>query len=263
MIRGLYTAASGMVAQQQNIDVISNNIANVNTTGFKQDRAEFQDLMYQSLNYTAGATSSTTNNPTGIDVGLGVKTAAVKKDFMQGTLQNTGGDFDMAIAGRGFFKVEMPNGDEAYTRDGVFTPTGPGGTLVNSSGYPLVDQIDIPTGTTKISIGQDGKIEGILAGDTLPTDLGEVFLTDFINPSGLNPIGKNLYLASSTSGNGVVNTPGLNGLGTIEAGFIEKSNVQLVTEMVNLITAQRAYEANSKSITTTDTMLQTVNQLKR
>ncbi len=262
MIRGLYTAASGMTAQQQNIDVISNNIANVNTTGFKQDRAEFQDLMYQSLNYTAGATSATTNNPVGIDVGLGVRTAGIQKNHIQGSLKETGNSLDIAIAGDGFFKITTPDGETAYTRDGSFKKDNEG-SLVTVQGYKLDPEIVIPEGLINISIGDDGIITATDAGTGELSQLGQITLANFINPAGLAPKGNNLYSETTVSGNPVEGNPGLNGIGSLRQGMLEGSNVQLVTEMVNLITAQRAYEANSKSITTTDTMLQTVNQLKR
>ncbi len=262
MIRGLYTAASGMTAQQQNIDVISNNIANVNTTGFKQDRAEFQDLMYQSLNYAAGATSATTNNPTGIDVGLGVKTSGIQKNFLQGSLKETGNSLDVAIAGKGFFKITTPNGEVAYSRDGAFKQDNEG-SIVNGKGYKLEPEIVIPEGLINVSIANDGTVTASDPASGEITQLGQITLANFINPAGLAPQGDNLYLATTTSGDPVDGVAGLNGIGNLQQGMLEGSNVQLVTEMVNLITAQRAYEANSKSITTTDTMLQTVNQLKR
>jgi len=262
MIRGLYTAASGMTAQQQNIDVISNNIANVNTTGFKQDRAEFQDLMYQSLNYTAGATSSQTSNPTGIDVGLGVRTSGIQKNFSQGSLKDTGNKLDIAITGDGFFKLNTPSGETVYSRDGSFKLDSEG-NIVNGQGYTLDPQITFPVGTTKISIGEDGIIKAIPPGERSATTYGQLTLATFINPAGLSPLGNNLYSKNNTSGDEVIALPGQNGIGAVKQGMLETSNVQLVTEMVNLIAAQRAYESNSKSITTTDTMLQTVNQLKK
>jgi len=262
MIRGLHTAAAGMVAQQQDIDVISNNIANVNTTGFKKDRTEFQDLMYQSLNYTAGATSADTKNPTGIDTGLGVRVAGIQKNFTQGSLLQTGGTYDMAIQGNGFFKITTPAGETAYTRNGSFKLDSEG-TLVNGSGYKVDPEIVVPDNLINISIAQDGTVSGIEPGTGATQTLGQITLVNFINPAGLAPQGDSLYLATDTSGNPIDGTPGLEGIGSIRQGMVEGSNVQLVTEMVNLITAQRGYEANSKSITTTDTMLQTVNQLKR
>ena len=262
MIRGLYTAAAGMAAQQKDIDVISNNIANVNTTAFKQDRTEFQDLMYQTLNYTSGATSAETNNPTGIDTGLGVRVAGIQKNFIQGSLQETGNSFDMAIQGDGFFQITTPNGETAYTRNGSFK-LDKEGSLVNGLGYKIEPEIVVPSNLTNVSVAQDGTVSAIEPGTGAIQTLGQITLVDFINPAGLSPQGDSLYLASSVSGDPVNGTPGLNGIGTIRQGMLEGSNVQLVTEMVNLITAQRGYEANSKAITTTDTMLQTVNALKR
>lgn len=262
MIRGLYTAAAGMTAQQKNIDVISNNIANVNTNAFKQDRAEFQDLMYQSLNYTAGATSENTNNPTGIDTGLGVRVSGIQKNFLQGNLKETGNAFDIAIQGNGFFQITTPQGEIAYTRNGAFKLDNEG-TIVDGQGFALEPEIVVPDDLVKISIAQDGTISGENATTGEITDLGQITLVNFINPAGLAPQGDSLYIATEVSGDPIEATPGLDGIGTIRQGMIEGSNVQLVTEMVNLITAQRGYEANSKSINTTDSMLQTVNALKR
>jgi len=262
MIRGLYTAASGMMAQQQNIDVISNNIANVNTYGFKQDRAEFQDLVYQSLNYTAGATSDSTNNPTGIDTGLGVRVAGIQKNFLQGNLNATGNTYDMSIQGDGFFQITTPSGDTAYSRNGAFKLDNEG-TIVNGQGYALEPEITIPSELIDISIAQDGTVTGQDASSGETTTLGQITLVNFINPSGLSPQGDNLYLATDVSGDPIEGIPGEEGIGTLQQGMIEGSNVQLVTEMVNLITAQRGYEANSKAINTTDSMLQTVNALKQ
>jgi len=262
MIRGLYTAAAGMTAQQKNIDVISNNIANVNTNGFKQDRAEFQDLMYQSLNYTAGATSVNTTNPTGIDTGLGVRVSGIQKNFLQGNLKETGNTYDIAIQGNGFFQITTPAGEIAYSRNGAFKLDNEG-TIVDGQGFALEPEIVIPDDLVKISIAQDGTISGENATTGEISELGQITLVNFINPAGLAPQGDSLYLATEVSGDPIEATPGLDGIGTIRQGMIEGSNVQLVTEMVDLITAQRGYEANSKSINTTDSMLQTVNALKR
>jgi len=262
MIRGLHTSAAGMVAQQQDIDVISNNIANINTTAFKQDRSEFQDLMYQSLNFTAGATSGNTNNPTGIDTGLGVRIAGIQKNFLQGSLLQTGNTYDLAIQGNGFFQITTPNGETAYTRNGSFKLNSDG-SLVNGLGYLTEPEIVVPDNLINISIAQDGTVSGVDPSTGEQQILGQITLVNFINPSGLAPQGDSLYLATETSGDPIDGVPGLNGIGTIRQGMLEGSNVQLVTEMVNLITAQRGYEASSKAITTTDTMLQTVNQLKR
>jgi flagellar basal-body rod protein FlgG len=261
MMKGMYTATTGMVAQQQQIDVISNNIANVNTTGFKKDRAEFQDLMYQSLNYTAGATSKDTANPTGIDVGCGVLISGVTKNHSQGNCATTGNALDVGIQGNGYLQVTMPNGDIMYTRNGALKINSDG-TLVNAQGYKLEPEITIPAGASNISIASDGTVSAVdTAGAKI--ELGQITIANFINPSGLRPMGNNLYAATEVSGDPVVGTPGADGLGSLRQGTLESSNVQLVTEMVDLITAQRGYEANSKSITTTDSMLQTVNQLKR
>jgi flagellar basal-body rod protein FlgG len=257
MIRGLYTAAAGMNAQQHQIDVTSNNIANVNTNAFKKDRAEFQDLMYESLNFTAGSTSANTSNPTGIDVGLGVRISGIQKDFLQGSLKQTGNPLDVAIEGNGFFEITLPNGDSAYTRDGSFKVDSEG-NLVDGQGYPLAQGITLEAGATDISISQNGLISYNLNGTT--TEVGPIQLFNFMNPAGLKPKGDNLFTATSVSGDPVEID---NANVSLRQGMIETSNVQLVNEMVDLITEQRAYEANSKAITTTDSMLGIVNQLKR
>lgn len=262
MVRGLYTAAAGMNAQQNNIDVTSNNIANVNTTAFKKDRTEFADLMYQSLNYTANATSENTNNPTGIDVGLGIRITGVQKSFLQGSPIETGNDLDLSIQGKGFFQVVTPNGDIQYTRNGSFK-TNSEGSLVTAQGYLVDPEIVIPANLTNVSIAQDGIVSAMNPVDETINVLGQLTLTDFINPAGLAPKGNSLYAATDTSGDPIVGVPGTDAFGSLQQGMIEASNVQLVNAMVDLITAQRAYEANSKSLTTTDAMLQQVNQLKR
>lgn len=263
MIKALYTASTGMSAQQAQIDIVSNNLANVNTTAFKKDRAEFKDLMYQSQNYTAGATSNETINPTGIDVGLGVRLSNVSKMFMQGSLKETGNRFDLAIKGDGFFKIVLPTGDFAYTRDGSFK-LNPEGFLVNGQGANIEPEVGpITNEHLEISIGEDGLVFGTLEDGTF-VELGQIKLTYFPNPAGLKPLGDNLYLGTDASGDPIEDiTPGLEGIGMIQQGFLESSNVTLVEEMMNLITAQRAYEANSKSVTTADEMLQISNNLKR
>ncbi len=257
MTRGLYTAAAGMNAQQHQIDVTSNNIANVNTNSFKKDRAEFQDLMYETLNYTSGSTSANTTNPTGIDVGLGVRISGIQKNFLQGSLKETGNSLDVAIEGKGFFEITLPNGDTAYTRDGAFKIDSEG-NMVNAEGYPLAQGITLDTGAADISISQNGLISYDLNG-TL-TQVGPIQVYQFINNAGLSPQGNNMYLATATSGDPIEID---NANVSLKQGMLEASNVQLVNEMVDLITAQRAYEANSKSISTTDAMLTIVNQLKR
>jgi flagellar basal-body rod protein FlgG len=262
MVRGLYTSAAGMTAQQNNIDVTSNNIANVNTTAFKKDRAEFADLMYQSLNYTSNATSEATNNPTGIDVGLGVRVSGVQKSFMQGSLKETGNDLDIAIQGKGFFAITTPNGDTQYTRNGSFKRDNEG-AIVTAQGYRLDPEIVVPNNLTNLSIGADGTVSAMNPADGAITVLGQITIIDFVNPAGLSPKGNGLYGTTTTSGDPVQGVPNTEAFGSLQQGMLESSNVQLVNAMVDLITAQRAYEANSKSLTTTDQMLQQVNQLKR
>jgi len=261
MIRGLYTAATGMNAMQHQIDVTSNNIANVNTTGFKQDRAEFQDLIYESLNYTAGQTTQDTINPTGIDVGLGVRLANVQKNFTEGDLKTTSNTLDVAISGRGFFQITLPSGEIAYTRNGNFK-LDQDGTIVNGNGYALEPEIVVPENVKDLTIGTDGYVtaKDPQTGDTI--DLGQIILADFINPAGLIPLGDSLFLQSDASGDVQENNPLNEQFGGLRQGMIESSNVKLVNEMVDLITAQRAYEANSKAITTADSMLDIVNRLK-
>jgi len=262
MVRGLYTSAAGMNAQQNNIDVTSNNIANVNTTAFKKDRTEFADLMYQSLNYTANATSENTNNPTGIDVGLGVRITGIQKSFLQGSLIETGNDLDVSIQGKGFFQVVTPNGDIQYTRNGSFK-TDSEGALVTAQGYRVEPEIVIPATLTNVSISGDGIVSAMNPTDGTITVLGQLTLADFVNPAGLAPKGNSFYAQTDTSGAPIEGIAGTDAFGSLQQGMIEASNVQLVNAMVDLITAQRAYEANSKSLTTTDSMLQQVNQLKR
>lgn len=261
MIRGLYTAATGMNSMQHQIDVTSNNIANVNTTGFKQDRAEFQDLMYETLNYTAGKTTQTTINPTGIDVGLGVRISGVQKNFTEGDLKLTSNPLDLAIQGKGFFPITLPSGETAYSRNGAFK-LNEEGTIVNGSGYPLSPEIVVPDNVTKLTIAKDGTVTATdpQTGDVV--DLGQITLTDFINPAGLTPLGDSLFMRSNASGDPLEGNPTNDQFGSVQQGMIELSNVKLVNEMVDLITAQRAYEANSKAITTTDAMLDIVNRLK-
>ena len=262
MIRSLYTAATGMIAQQIQIDTTSNNIANVNTIGYKKSRAEFADLMYQTAEYAGTSTSETTQSPTGISVGLGVRPTAIVKQFTQGNFKETGNNLDLAITGNGFFKILMPDGTEAYTRNGAFK-LDETGTIVNSDGYKLSPEIVIPEDAVAISIGTDGTVSVLQAGQQEATQIGQIQLTNFINPAGLHSLGDNLYINTSASGDPIEGVPGQDGLGQIRQGFVEMSNVQLVEEMTDLITGQRAYEANSKAITTSDEMLQTVNNLKR
>lgn len=261
MLRGLYTAATGMNAMQHQIDTTSNNIANVNTMGFKQDRAEFQDLMYESLNYTAGKTSETTTNPTGIDVGLGVRVSGIQKNFLQGDLKLTSNSLDLAIEGNGFFQITMANGETAYTRNGAFKLDAEG-NIVNGNGYMLNPQITVPENLIDLTVATDGTVTASDPDTGAVTDLGQITIVDFINEAGLTPTGESLFMTSEASGDPIEGNPTEDQFGGIRQGMIELSNVKLVNEMVDLITAQRAYEANSKAITTSDDMLAIVNQLK-
>ncbi len=262
MIRGLWTASTGMQAQQLNIDVIANNLANVNTSGFKKSRPDFQDLMYQTI-IQAGTTSGVGNEiPTGIQVGLGTRPVAVQKIFTQGDYQETGNDLDIAIEGDGFFQVLQPDGTTSYTRAGAFKLDSTG-AMVTSDGYPLQPAITIPTDTTAVTITDDGTVSVLQAGQTASTQVGTIELASFSNPAGLKAIGKNLFLETDASGAVVLGTAGTDGLGTISQGFLEMSNVSVVEEMVNMIVGQRAYEVNSKAIQTADEMLQTANNVKR
>jgi len=260
MLRALWTASTGMEAQQLNMDVIANNLANVNTTGFKKSRADFQELLYQSLR-TAGSSASADNEvPTGIQVGLGARAAAVQKVFTVGDLLQTGNQLDLAIEGDGFFQIQLPTGETAYIRGGAFKKDGTG-RVVTSDGYPLVPEVVIPENATKVSIGEDGTIQVYLDGQTSGSELGNIELTMFSNPAGLSSLGRNLYQETSSSGAPVSGTPGELGTGTLAQGFLEGSNVSIMEEMVNMIAGQRAYEINSKAIKTADEMLQMTNNL--
>ena len=262
MLRTLWIAASGMQAQALNIDVISNNLANVNTAGFKRSRADFQDLMYETLRAAGTTSTGGTEVPTGIQLGQGTRPVATQKLFLQGDYQQTQNDLDMAIEGNGFFKIIQASGEEAYTRDGAFKLDSEG-RIVNSDGYPLEPEIAIPTDSIGVSIEADGTVSVRQAGASEPVEIGNVQLSRFVNPGGLQSIGRNLYLATSASGDETVGTPGEEGMGTIAQGYVEMSNVSVVDEMVNMITAQRAYEINSKAIQAADEMLQLANSMKR
>ncbi|QKG29088.1 MULTISPECIES: flagellar basal-body rod protein FlgG [unclassified Campylobacter] len=262
MMRSIYSAATGMIAQQTQIDVTSHNISNVNTMGYKKNRAEFADLMYQVMEYAGTASSTTTKSPTGIEVGLGVRPTAITKIFSQGYFKETGNNLDMVIAGNGFFQVQLPDGTTAYTRNGAFKLDSEG-TIVNSDGYILLPQMSVPANATQISVGVDGTVSVLQSGNTEMVQIGQIELANFINPSGLHALGDNNYLPTGSSGDVVTGIGGIDGFGTVRQGFVEMSNVQLVEEMTDLITGQRAYEANSKAITTSDDMLQIVNNLKR
>jgi flagellar basal-body rod protein FlgG len=259
-----------MQAQELNIDVIANNLANVNTSGFKKSRAEFQDLLYESMRPAGAASSADTTIPTGVQLGHGTRPSAVQKLFGQGDFQNTEnqldwaieGDGDWAIEGDGFFQIELPNGDTSYSRCGEFKLDADG-RIVNADGFLLVPPMTIPTDTVSITVGMDGTVSVIQADDPVPSEIGTIQLARFVNPAGLRSLGKNLFVPTEASGDEIVGTPGENGFGTIAQGFLEMSNVSVVDEMVSMITAQRAYETNSKVIQTSDDMLQMANNLKR
>jgi len=261
-MQALWIAATGMKGQELRINVISNNLANINTSGFKASRIDFEDLIYQSLK-AAGATSAAGNQiPTGMDIGLGVRPAAVQKLFLQGDYHQTQNPLDLAIEGKGFFKVTMPDGTVAYTRSGAFKLDSEG-RLVTSDGYPVDPEIVIPPEATSITISSDGTVSVTIPGQISAQEVGRLELADFVNPAGLKAIGKNLFLPTAASGDPTTGNPGEDGLGTIAQGFLEMSNVDLVTELVEMIMAQRAYEINGKVIQSADDMLQTTANLKR
>jgi flagellar basal-body rod protein FlgG len=260
MMRALYTAATGMIAQQYNMDTISNNLANVDTTGFKGNQARFQDLVYQQIQ-APGAPIGASVVPVGQQVGLGVKVASSEKVFTQGSLVQTGNNLDAAIEGDGFFQITLPDGTTAYTRDGSFKEDA-NGSVVTAEGYFVQPQITIPQNATSVSINSDGTVTATVPGSFQPQQLGQLQLARFVNPAGLSPIGgQNLYTQTAASGPPIVTTPGLNGAGILQGGYLENSNVQVVNEIVNMIVAQRAYEANSKAIGASDQMLSTAVQL--
>lgn len=261
MIRSLNTAATGMKAQQQEMDVRANNIANVSTTGFKKSRAEFEDLMYSTQVEPGAATGLNSINPTGVQVGLGVKTAAVTKDFDQGSAKVTGGAFDLEIQGSGFFPVQMPNGQIAYTRDGSFKK-GPDGRIQDKNGNILQPEIVVPPNATGVEIGQAGQVQIVTDTSREPQSIGQIQIVGFVNPAGLKSLGQNLFIPTNASGLPQQGQPGQNGLGTVAQGQIEASNVNIVDEMVGMITTQRAYETNSKVVQASDQMLQAINQMR-
>ena len=251
----LWAAKTGLDAQQTQMTVTANNLANVATNGFKASRAVFDDLLYQNVSQVGAATSQNTISPTGLQLGTGVRVVSTERMYTQGNLNNTGNNLDLAIQGRGFFQGLQPDGTLAYTRDGSFQVNAQG-QVVNSSGYALQPAITIPAGAQSVSIGTDGTVSVQVAGQTAPTQVGTIQLADFINPPGLQTVGGNLAVESAASGSPTTGNPGLSGLGTLVQGSVESSNVNVVTEMVNMIETQRAYEMNSKAVQTTDQMLQ-------
>ncbi|HYK88157.1 MAG TPA: flagellar basal-body rod protein FlgG [Acidobacteriota bacterium] len=262
MLRALYTAASGMEAQQLNIDTIAHNLANINTGGFKLRRAQFQDLLYQNIRQAGAANTSTTDIPVGLQIGLGTKPIATEMIFSQGDFASTNNPLDVVIQGQGFFQIRQVNGQIAYTRNGSFH-LNRDGNLVTAEGDLLDPQITIPQDQIGITIGSDGTVSVLQAAQTQPQQVGKIEIANFQNPAGLQSMGKNLFLATQASGDPIPGTPGENGLGTLLSGFTEQSNVSVVEEMINMIISQRAYEANSKIIRTADDMFTQANNVVR
>ncbi len=262
MLRTFWIAASGMGGQQLNLDVIANNMANVNTPGFKKSRADFESMLYQEERIPGAASSPETQVPTGLAIGLGVRPVATQNIFTEGNLEQTGNDLDMAIEGDGFFKVITPDGDTTYTRAGGFN-TDSEGRIVTPNGYPMDPEISIPADTRQIFISSDGIVSVTQGDSSVPTEIGSIELAKFINPAGLSPLGQNLYAATPASGDEVTGVPGEDGLGRVAQGFLEMSNVNVVEEMVKMIVSQRAYEINSKLVSAADEMLSQVNNLRR
>jgi flagellar basal-body rod protein FlgG len=259
MLRALSTAATGMAAQQTNIDVVANNIANVNTTGFRRQRAEFQDLLYTTVRRPGGAAGGGATLPTGLQIGQGTRTAGTAQVFTQGTMQQTGGSLDLAIEGTGFFQVTRPNGEIAYTRAGNLH-TDAEGRLVTVDGYALEPSITIPTDATGVTISADGTVTASMPGESQGQEVGRLQLATFANPGGLSAMGRSLFTPTAASGEAIVAAPGEEGTGTIAQGFLEGSNVEVVTEMIDLISSQRAYEINQRVIHAADEMLRKVTE---
>lgn len=260
MINSLWISKTGMQAQQTQLDVISNNMANVSTNGFKRASAVFEDLMYQNLRQVGAADTEQNNLPTGLQVGLGVRTVATSRQFSQGSLQQSGNQLDIAVNGQGFLQVALPDGTTGYTRDGSLQVDSQG-RLVTSSGLAIAGDITVPAEAQSVTIGSDGVVTAKVPGNAQPQQLGNIELATFINPAGLEPKGQNLYTETVASGNPVTGAPGTAGMGTLMQGYVETSNVNVVQELVTMIQTQRAYEMNSKAIQTSDQMLQRLGQL--
>jgi flagellar basal-body rod protein FlgG len=260
MIRSLWIAKTGMEAQQTQMDVISNNLANVSTNGFKRSRAVFEDLLYQNLRQPGAQSSQQTQIPSGLQIGTGVRPIAAERLHTQGSLLQTSNQLDVAIQGAGFFQVLQPDGTTAYTRDGSFQ-TDSQGQIVTSNGFVVQPAITIPANATAVTIGQDGVVTVTQPGAATPVQVGSMQLATFINPSGLQSLGQNLYIETASSGTPSTNVPGTNGSGTVSQGYVETSNVNVVEELVNMIQSQRAYEINSKAVTASDQMLQKLSQM--
>lgn len=262
MLRALHSAASGMEALQMNIDNIANNLANVNTAGFKQRRTQFQDLLYQNLISPGSNASSSTEIPTGLQIGLGTRAVSNEIVFLQGDYVETGNELDLVIEGRGFFQVRLPDGEIAYTRGGAFH-LDQDGSIVTASGDPLDPQITVPNDALKMSVARDGTVSVDLPNQNEAQQVGQIELVNFVNPAGLNSIGRNLFLPTASSGDPITTVPGDDGTGELLQGFLEQSNVNIVKEMVNLIVSQRAYESSSRVVRTADQMYQEVNNMTR
>ena len=260
MIRSLWIARTGLDAQQTQMDVIANNLANVSTNGFKRSRAVFEDLLYQTMRQPGAQSSQQTQLPSGLQVGTGVRPVATERIFTQGNLQQTGNDKDVAVQGAGFFQVLLPDGTTAYTRNGSFQVDNQG-QLVTSSGFVVQPAITIPANAQSLTIGRDGTVSVTQPGVTAPVQVGSLQLATFINSAGLESRGENLFVETAASGSPSTNTPGTNGAGLVNQGYVETSNVNVAEELVNMIQTQRAYEINSKAITTSDQMLQKLTQL--
>ncbi|NML14908.1 flagellar basal-body rod protein FlgG [Azohydromonas caseinilytica] len=260
MIRSLWIAKTGMEAQQTRLDVITHNLANVSTNGYKRTSAVFEDLMYQNLRQSGAASTEQTQLPTGLQLGLGVRPVATVRNFTTGNLQDTGRDLDIAIKGRGFFQIQMPDGTTAYTRDGAFQLDA-NGQIVTNDGYPVQPGITVPANATKVSISADGIVSATIPGQAAPQQLGQLQLAQFVNPPGLEPQGQNLFVETAASGTPTTGAPNGNGLGGLQQGFVETSNVSVVEELVTMIQTQRAYEINSKAVSTSDQMLAKLSQL--
>ena len=260
MINSLWIAKTGMTAQQTQLDVISHNLANVSTNGFKRNNAVFEDLIYQNLRQVGAQNDEQNQLPTGMHMGLGVRTVATSRTFTQGSLQQSNNSLDVAINGNGFFEVNLPDGTIGYTRDGSFQLDAQG-RMVTSSGLPVANGITVPPNAIKVSISADGIVSATLPGNPAPQQLGNIAMSSFVNPAGLEPVGQNMYKESAASGQPQQGQPGTNGLGFIKQGFLEASNVNVVEELVTMIQTQRAYEMNSKAISTSDQMLAKLSQL--
>ena len=260
MIRSLWIARTGMDAHQTQLDVITNNLANVSTNGFKRARAVFEDLLYQTMRQPGALNTQQNTIPSGLQIGTGVRPVATQRIHTQGNLQQSSNSLDVAVQGEGFFQIQMPDGTLAYTRDGAFQKDAQG-VMVTSSGFPVQPQITIPPDAVSLTIGRDGVVSALQAGQAAPTQIGQLQLATFVNTGGLQSVGENLYIETASSGTPTPNTPGTNGAGLLNQGFVETSNVNVVEELVNMIQTQRAYEINSRAIQTSDEMLARLTQL--